>query len=129
MQHECRYLHAMMFGREPSRSVIERYEEAHRKLGVTVKHPQQIAIEKIIRLELDAEAIELALRSTTQPHLLTIKCRILAYVAETSDDFYQIFVNDEQIWWGRAALAIGLQAIRTAIKKLKGKINVRRYHL
>jgi len=129
MERECNYLHTMMFASQPSKTVIEQYEQAHRKLGIPPDHPQQAIIETILRSGLDVEAIELALRCQERPHLLTIKCRILAYIVETSNGYYPAFVNNKHTYWLCVAISMALHVIRAVFKKIKGKYLVRKYAL
>jgi len=123
---EARYLYAALFPRQPDPLVVERYCEAHRLLFPD--RPASPLVARIVERRLDAEAIEYALRRQPEGRELTRKLQILSYLAETRPAGQDEFVNRRDRR-GVAMLAVAGAALRSAWKRLKGELLVRRHGL
>jgi len=126
LAEEARYLHAALFRQPPAAAVVERYLQAHRLLfagGATSP-----LVSRIVDERLDAEAIEYALRQRGSGHELTRKLQILCYLAEPLSSYHDEFMNRKN---RRSAAIVGLarSALRSAWKRVKGELLVRRHGL
>lgn len=121
---EARHLHRAFFAGDPPAEVVDRYVAAN---AVCCPGSSKL-MNKIVALELDAEAIELALRLRKGPTVLTKKIRILFYLLEVRSEYYGFFVGDQESRPG-AALRLAGSIFETAGKYLKGAYLVRRHGL
>lgn len=112
---EARYLHAAILSRPPDAGLIERYNRAVTHCGLGEDRVTQ----KIVRLRLDAEAIEYALRLRGRGRGLTPRIRILFYLAETQRDYYGEFVNETPMF-GRAVWRLIEAVAESGWKLAKG---------
>ena len=124
---EARYLHRCFFRADAPSEVVDRYIGANVECGIA---PSAL-VQTIVTRGLDAEAVELILRSRKSPGVLTKKIRILFYLAEVRSENYSAFFGtagkDESrmnAWFG---LFGGM--VQSAAKYLKGAYLVRRHGL
>ena len=75
---------------------------------------------------MDIEAIEFALRRKIPQNVLTKKLLILCYLAESRNDYFATFVN-EQDQPLRAFFELSLYTFRSLYKLLKGRFLIRMY--
>jgi hypothetical protein len=121
---EARYLHAALFPRPPAPSVVERYVQAHRLLFAD--HAASPLVSRIVEERLDAEAIEYVLRLRGRGRELTRKLQILCYLAEPLSAYQDEFVNRKNRR-SAALFTLARSALRTAWKRVKGELLVRRH--
>lgn len=112
---EARYLHAAIFSRPLDAELAERYRRAVEHCGLS----EDPVTEKVVRLGLDAEAIEYALRLRRHGAGLTRRIQILFYLAETRRDYYGEFVNETPVF-GRAVWRLVRAAAGSGWKLAKG---------
>jgi hypothetical protein len=123
---EARYLHAALFPRAPAAVIVERYVQAHRLLFEDAAASPLVS--RIVEEGLDAEAIECALRLRGRGRELTCKLQILCYLAETLAAYQDEFVNRKNRRVS-AILILARSALRSAWKRGKGELLVRRHGL
>ena len=126
---EGKIIYRMLFpGRPIPNDFRERYIRALHDLALE-EHPNQTGLNRLLQAGADLEAAEVYLRSRSAGNLLTVKCRLVSYLAETSDDNYELFVNDKPgHWMPIACLGVGY-VLRTLYKRLKGKYYAVQYGL
>ena len=123
---EARYLHAALFARPADAVTVERYGRAHRLLfAEALTSP---AVSRIVERRLDAEAIEYALRRRPSGRELSRKLQILSYLAEPRAAYQDEFVNRKNRR-GAAIVRLAGAALRSARKRVKGELLVRRHGL
>jgi SAM-dependent methyltransferase len=127
LRNEARYLHSCFFPGNAPAEVVERYVAANLQYCA----PSGRLLETIMSRNLDAEAIELKLRSRKSPGVLTKKIRILFYLLEVRSDYYTVFFGptgkDEP--WLRAVIGLLYGPLQTGAKYLKGAYLVRKHGL
>jgi SAM-dependent methyltransferase len=127
LRKEVRYLHSCFFPGDAPPDVVDRYVSANMQYCA----PSGGLMETIMARKLDAEAIELTLRSRKSPGILTKKIRILFYFLEVRSEYYPAFFGpagkDEPRF--RAAIGLLYGVLQTAAKYLKGAYLVRKHGL
>jgi len=131
LKRESRYFYRLLFRREITHRVEALYCDAHEFVchGQAEKGQSsvmQVDIDRILDYQLDAEAIELALRPRRSN--LQQKLHLLVYLAEQSPDTYDTFVlsrNSKLL--GMTLLTFSL--VRSAYKLCKGYYLLARYRL
>jgi hypothetical protein len=127
LQAEAEWLHRALFGCPPREVLLSRYAEALRHVLLQADARESLTVQKVVECRLDAEAVEFALRRPV-PHLLTRKLQALAILAEATDGYHEFFTNRRD---SRAAAfaSLAAAALRTPVKKLRGKYLVWRHKL
>jgi hypothetical protein len=130
LAEEARYLHDCLFAIPLDPLVVQRYEAAHLQAALANPEclPDPSVVTKIVTKELDAEAVEFALRRRGQGRELTRKMQTLCYLVEVRPAYLVQFVNLESSRSGAWAALIGA-TIGSAWKLLKGEYLVRRHGL
>ena len=128
LAREARTLHRALFGGAIPEEVVQRYIRAHDGCPAARTEAARRALDIILSRNLDAEAIEYALRLRKGDPALTQKFQILFYLVEVRSAYYPRFVN-ERPGAARAAWEM-LQAVQhSLVKFVKGFYLIRRYHL
>ena len=127
LRNEARYLHSCFFSGDAPPDVVDRYVAANMQYCETSGG----LMETIVARNLDAEAIELKLRSRKSPGILTKKIRILFYLLEVRSEYYPAFFGTAENNEPRFRAVIGLLSglLQTAAKYLKGAYLVRKHGL
>lgn len=124
LRAEARVLHAALFGTPPADQVLAGYVGAHDHY--CTDPAGETLLRTIVARRLDAEALELVLRR--RHPILSRKCRMLVYLAESTPAGYRRLVNPTSRpvagWF--ALVAAGL---RTAWLYAKGHALVWRHRL
>jgi hypothetical protein len=120
LRHQASAIHRAAFGRDVSEEVAQRYAEAHRVALLRVDIAESKWMQRIIEEGADLEALEVALRSRKQDHILCHKFKLLIYIAEAFPEYYADFVNEEQRRTG-GFYSLVFHALRTLCKYLKGR--------
>lgn len=128
LAREASYLHRSLFKSEISRDLTEKYIKAHAFVKPSGTDSQFQTIRMVIDFNLDAEAVELALRKKGAQHPLLQKMKILTHLAECDSRYYSLFINEEPSFLIAVSL-MAYHALRTVYKLLKGKITALRYGL
>jgi SAM-dependent methyltransferase len=127
LRNEARYLHNCFFFGDAPPEVVDRYVAANMQYCASSVR----LMETIMARSLDAEAIELKLRSRKSPGILTKKIRILFYLLEVRSEYYAAFFGpsgkDEP--WFRAVIGLLFGLLQTAAKYVKGAYLVRKHGL
>lgn len=123
---ECRAIYHMLFaGRSVPDGIEARYEKAHADLSIPVDGGEQALITRCIARGKDLEAVEVYLRGKSQANLLTVKCRLVSYLAETTVGHYRVFCNERRLpWVWVGVLGVWYCAV-TLYKRCKGSLHVR----
>lgn len=95
LEREARYFHGLFFREELAPQVVERYVAANQLCFPQLEDRDQKMLEDIVGRQMDAEAIELALRIRHCGSVLTRKIQILFYLVEVRSQYYGRFVNQE----------------------------------
>jgi hypothetical protein len=119
LSREARFFHQRIFNRPPSDVLVRRYCEAHQALLTPVPADQQASVDRIVRQELDCEALEFWFRLRGRRHLLSTKMRMVIYLAEVETGYFDLFVNSESRAV-RAWLSAGLAVGRSMVSAVKG---------
>ena len=122
LEAEGRWLHRCVFGSAISEATLARYVAAHRHLDLA----RDVDVAKVVRLKLDAEAIELFARRRHPRNVLTQKLRTLLYLVEIDARYYDLFVRHQGTLWSCLAWFV-VCPIRSAWKLLKGRWQALRY--
>jgi hypothetical protein len=124
LRAEARWLYGAIFGGQPSHDIENAYVSAH-SFFCRADNASPL-VRTVVQRRLDVEAIELALRHRNP--VLTRKCRMLVYLAESAPADYPRFVSTKPLpvlaWVLLAGAAAG-----AAIKLLKGRWLVWRHRL
>jgi SAM-dependent methyltransferase len=127
LRNEARYLHSCFFAHDAPAEVVDRYVAANMLYCAA---PGKLT-NTIVAQRLDAEAIELVLRSRGRCDILTKKLQILFYLVEVRSENYPAFFGpagkDEP--WFRATGGLLYGLLQTAAKYLKGAYLVRKHGL
>ena len=127
LRKEARYLHSCFFPKDLPAEVVDRYVAANMQYC----GPSGGLMETIVARNLDAEAIELVLRSRESRGVLTKKIRILFYLLEVRSEYYPAFLGRAGKNEPRFCAVMGLLygVLQTAAKYLKGAYLVRKHGL
>lgn len=125
---EAQYLHRAVFGGAVPEEVLERYIRAHGVCPAARTEAARRMLDLILSRNLDAEAIEYALRLRKGNPALTQKFQILFYLVEVRSAYYPRFVN-ERAGAARAAWEMLQGVLRSLAKFPKGCYLIRRYRL
>ncbi len=128
LSREAYYFHRSLFKSEISKELADKYIKAHDFVKPSGTDSQFQTIRMVIDLNLDAEAVELALRKKNSQHPLLQKIKILTYLAECNSQYYDLFINEEPSLF-KAVAVLTYHVLRTAYKLLKGNIVKLRYGL
>jgi SAM-dependent methyltransferase len=128
LRREAQYLYRRFFGDSADAALQERYARAHERYGITENHAERRMMHLLQSRQLDAEAVEYALRLKDRGNILTRKVEILHFLAECetsrSDDFFNARDVGPRVWLDLFG-ALG----NTVRCFLKGHILIRRYGL
>jgi hypothetical protein len=128
LRAEAEYLHRAIFRRPLPQIVADRYARLHDVCFASADAAQRRTVREIVARQLDAEAVECALRMRAPRHLLTTKVHALLYLVEVRRDYYPIFFNERDAHI-RGKVAVVGAVLRTVAKAVKGAYLVRRYRL
>jgi hypothetical protein len=128
LRREAGYFHDLFFGGQPDPDIIDRYVAANRLYMPQLDPCSILTLDKILQFQLDAEAVEYALRIRGEGKVLTKKIRILFYLAEVRSGYFSFFFNMEKAPF-RAVTGILFSAVLTAAKLIKGMYLIRRHDL
>jgi hypothetical protein len=120
LRSEGELLHHSIFGSRIPEPVLQKYIEAHHYYLTSAKESELRWMAEAVRLGLDLEALEIALRFSDNGHLLVRKAKILVHITEGFDAYRPRFINEQP----RRSRAMGLLAghvFQTGFKFLKGK--------
>jgi hypothetical protein len=128
LRAEADYFHRVLFGSPAPRPVTDQYLRLHAICFPLADPAEKMTAERVVRLGLDAEAIECAFRLRGRKHLLTRKMNALLYLVEVRREYYPLFFND------RTALVMGKLRLLMAIfswmgKAIWGEFLIRRHGL
>ena len=126
LSREAEFFHGKIFGRPMPAEIGAAYVSANRMLLQDATNVAPVRMELILERAMDVEAIEFALRRRIPQNVLTKKLLILCYLAESRNDYFATFVN-EQDRPLRAFLALSLNTFRSLYKLLKGHCLIRMY--
>jgi TorA maturation chaperone TorD len=103
LQAEAEWLHRALFGCPPREVLLSRYAEALRHVLLQADARESLTVQKVVECRLDAEA-------------------------EATDGYHEFFTNRRD---SRAAAfaSLAAAALRTPVKKLRGKYLVWRHKL
>jgi hypothetical protein len=118
---EGELLHQSIFGSPIPEPVLEKYIEAHKYYLTSAEESELCWMAKVVRLGLDLEALEIALRLSDKGHLLVRKFKILVHITEAFDTYRSCFINEHPRRLGAIAI-LAFHFFRTASKFLKGKL-------
>ena len=124
LEREAIHFHRTFFACDPPPEIVDRYVRANAACG---EAPSRF-VERVVALRLDAEAVELAVRSRQGPPALTRKIRILFYLLEARPEYFAFFMGEGESW-GSAAWGVARSVLQTAGKYLKGSYLIRRHGL
>ncbi|MBC7928512.1 MAG: hypothetical protein H7039_22950 [Bryobacteraceae bacterium] len=128
LRREAEYLHGALFNSPAPPEVQERYVQLHAVCFPCPDPVEKATTEQIVRLGLDAEAIECAFRLRGQRHLLTGKMHALLYLVEVRREYYRLFFEDSASpVKGKAYLVWAI--VLGAGKALKGEFLIRSHRL
>jgi hypothetical protein len=126
LEREFKHLAYLIFRVEP----VPELAEAYLKANTIVFHDADV--ERIQRLMTaavdeggDLEAVEIVLRTENKSNFLSQKMQILFYLMETRPEYFPLFVNRKQSMV-KGSILLGLQALRSAYKLIKGHLLLRR---
>mgnify|MGYP001077251379 CR=1 FL=1 len=127
LRREAAHLHRAFFGGDPPPEVAARYVAACRACLSGADPREERAVAEVVRLRLDPEAVEFALRLRGK-RLLTKKIQALFYLCEVRKDYLGHFFNTGE---PRPAAILRLAgALATAaFKAAKGFVLVARHRL
>lgn len=129
LPNEGKLLYEMLFpGHSLPEDFVPRYSAALHALNL-VEHPEQAGLNRLLEDGADLEAAEAYLRSRAAGNLLTVKCRLISYLAETSRNNYDLFVNEKPEHWLFTSCCGVTYVLRTICKRLKGKYYAAKYRL
>ena len=128
LAREARSLHQALFGGVAPEEVVQRYIRAHEICPAARTEAARRALDLILSRNLDAEAIEYALRLRQGDPALTQKFQILFYLVEIRSAYYSRFVN-ERPGAARASWEMLRGLLRSLVKFVKGNYLIRRYRL
>ena len=94
LRAEADYFHRALFRSPVPAAVADRYVRLHAVCFRSPNQAERTATETVVRRQLDAEAIECALRLRRRNHLLTQKFHALLYLVEVRREYYSLFFND-----------------------------------
>ena len=124
LREEACYLYrSLFFGQEASETLISQYCEAVQALH---QGQSSLKLQKIVRLNLDIEAIEYYIRS--QFLELREKMEVIIHLAELDSKTYSQFHNHHNARL-RGFLLLSLSVLRAIWMKIKGWYLVWRYQL
>ncbi|HEX3878679.1 MAG TPA: hypothetical protein VHW24_16945 [Bryobacteraceae bacterium] len=123
---EARHLHRCLFHCAPDALTVERYANAHRCWWPN-ESPSPL-LTRIVERNLDAEAVEFALRRRGHGEVLTRKLQIVCYLAESRAAYLHRFINFEASR-ARAWNALASATLLASWKLVKGEYAVRRHGL
>jgi hypothetical protein len=126
LQTEGEWLHFSLFGSPIPETVLQRYIEAHDFYLASPDASQLRWLAQAVRLKLDLEALEIALRFSQKGHLLVRKVKILVHITEAFDAYRSRFINDHPQRF-RAFALLAFHGFRTAWKFCKGKFLLWRF--
>ena len=124
---EAEQLYFALFRRHIPDVLKQRFEHASRIMTEHVNTVNVAHYDKIIRAHTDLEALELAGRMFGKLSLLSLKIRLMIWIAETWPENRQFYVNDKNrnLLVGYAVCAFG--TMRTIYKFIKGMVLLQRY--
>ena len=128
LAREARSFHRALFGGAAPEEVVGRYVRAHEVCPAARTETARRALDLILSRNLDAEAIEYALRLRKGNPALTQKFQILFYLVEVRSAYYPRFVNERPAA-ARAAWEMLGGVLRSLVKFVKGSYLIRRYRL
>lgn len=128
LAREASCLHRSIFHDAIPQSMTRRYIAAHHHINPPGTKKQFQTIRKVVDLDLDAEAVEYALRQQGKNHPLLDKMKIITYLAECEERYSTAFINQGSSFW-RTLLIMAAQIIRSVFKRIKGTILVWRHSL
>src|SRR5258705_5622799 len=120
LSREAEFFHKRIFGRPIPDEIRADYISANGMLLKETGNLSYVRIELILQQSMDVEAIEFALRRRIPQNILTKKLLILCYLAESRNDYFATFVN-EQPQPFRAFSELSLYTFRSLYKLLKGR--------
>ena len=120
LRAEGEHLHSSIFGSRIPDPVLQKYVEAHQYYLTSPEESELTWMAEVIRLGLDVEALEIALRFSDKCHLLVRKVKILVHITEAFDAYRPRFVNEHPQRL-RAIVILAFHGLRTVWKFLKGK--------
>jgi len=122
LRAEANHLHRALFGGDAPEEVREQYASALQ--AAPLAEVPRCDLSRLIARGLDLEALELALRRRTRVNALSQRFQVLCYLAEARPEYYSRFVNESPrflVGW----LALGLHAVRSVYKLIKGRCLLR----
>ena len=128
LSDEVSYLYHSLFKSSIPDALKTKYIRAHEFIIPSGTVEQVKAIKKIIKFNLDVEAVELAFRKKDLQHPLLQKIKILIYLMECDSKYYHLFIN-ERASFLEAIFALLYHSFYTSYKLIKGKILKWRYNL
>jgi hypothetical protein len=120
LKAEGDWLHRSIFGGPIPAALSRRYIEAHHFYLTAPDALQVHWLAEAVRLGMDAEALEMALRFSNKEHLLVRKIKILVHIAEAFDGYRCRFIN-EQPQRIKAFTLFACHGARTVWKFCKGR--------
>jgi len=126
LSREAEFFHEKIFGRAMPAEIGAAYVSANRMLLKDAPNLAPVRMELILERAMDVEAIEFALRRRVPQNVLTKKLLILCYLAESRNDYFATFVNEQHQPF-RAFFKLSLYTFRSLYKLLKGRCLVWMY--
>lgn len=120
LSREAEFFHEKIFGRAMPAEIGAAYVSANRMLLKDATNLAPVRMELILERAMDVEAIEFALRRRIPQNVLTKKLLILCYLAESRNDYFATFVNEQHQPF-RAFFKLSLYTFRSLYKLLKGR--------
>jgi hypothetical protein len=126
---EARFFYGRLFNIDASIELVERYEKAC--AGIVPSWNSLLVrekIAKIIKHQLDLEAIEFFLRLQKGDNPITHRVNVLCYIIETTPQYYVRFHNEVNCSI-KVFIAMVGYVFRSLVKLIKGAYLVWRYEL
>lgn len=108
-----------IFRTSPPPEVLHRFEEASRTVFANVDEATRRQVDALVERVSDLEALELFWRFKDAQNFLTLRFRLMVYVAECSPSMRAILVNGDDRFFSAILAMIGA-VFQTVYKWLKG---------
>jgi hypothetical protein len=128
LSREISFFYYSLFSSVISDDIKTKYIRAHEFIIPSGTKEQFETINKAVHLNLDIEAIELALRRKNLQHPLLQKMKIMTYLLECDSHHYHFFINEKDAFL-KSLMILFYSFLHASYKLLKGKLLVWRHKL
>lgn len=126
LQHEADRIHSAIFGGIAPPILRERFVAPSQRLNAATVTRDVERYYQALEHARDLEALELACRRTGQLPIITLKFRLMVYLAETLPENQRHFVNPSDSF-ARGAFTVARALVRAPFKYLRGRALLRRF--